>query len=230
MNRKFKALGLAAVAALAIVAVAASMAQASNPGKLMATSYPATLHGSQVEGENHVFTLTDNSNLTTECTTATFTGTQKEASSTSTVHPEYGKGGGRCSAFLGLTATITTDGCNYLFHIGNTITPGGNWDGTVDIECEAGKAITIVTGTCELRVDPQKGLSTVEGINMLEAKPAADVTVKTNVRNIHYTVTKDGFLCPLEGLGKEFVLGDYTGNTTITAEDTLGNAEALTIE
>jgi hypothetical protein len=228
MNRKFKALGLAAVAALAIVAVAASMAQASNPGKLMATSYPATLHGSQVEGENHVFTLTDNSSLTTECTTATFTGTQKEASSTSTVHPEYGKGGGKCTAFLGLSATITTDGCNYLFHIGNTITPGGNWDGTVDIECEAGKSISIVAGTCEVKVDAQNGLSTVEGINM--AGSPSDVTVKANVKNIHYTVTKDGFLCPLEGVGKEFVLGDYTGNTTITAKDSLGNAEALTIE
>jgi len=212
MVRKLKALGLALVAVLAMSAVVAS---AANAGSLYNTNgtYPVTLHGEQEAEKTHVFTLTDNSNLTTTCTTATFAGTLSGTSSTATIHPTYGKatGAGNCTAF-GLSAEITTTGCDYVFHIGNTIT-SGVYDGTVDIVCSGTNKIIIVAGSCEVQVGSQNGLATVTGNNVAGSNPD-DVTITAEVEGIDYTVTKDGFLCPLSGTGN-FTEGDYTGATTV---------------
>jgi len=148
MIRNIKKLGLAMVAVLAMSALVASAAQA---GKVDVPS-TATLHGSQVEG-SHTFTLTDNSNLTTKCTTATCTavGTVADGAETIEIHPEYSG----CTAFGIASTTITTTGCNYLFHIGaNT---SGTFDGTVDVNCGSG-SIVISNALCEVKVDTQSGL------------------------------------------------------------------------
>lgn len=206
MISKIKAVGLAFAAVLALGALTASAASA---GVVMTEGekYAAALHAEQVEGEKHVFTLTDDGNAKTECKKATFTGTLSAKSSTVRVHPTYSE----CTGLFGVSVTVTTTGCDYEFHIGETIGATGNYDGTTDMVCEAGKKITISGGNCLVEVGPQTGLSTVEGINM-----ASDITVKAAVTKIAYSAKNNGFPCTLatKAAGVE---GDYTGNTTVTA-------------
>jgi hypothetical protein len=206
MIRKVNVLGLATVAVLAMGALLASAAQA---GTLETeTGGSVLLHGEQVEN-SHVFTLTDNGNLTTTCTGATFSAVGETANGSSTIesHPEYSG----CTAF-GLSATITTTGCNYLFHIGEE-TGAGEFGGTVDIKCGTG-AIVITAGTCEVKVGTQSGLNSGTATDSGGAGNLMDILLHSNTTNIHYTVTKDGFLCPLSGTGN-FTQSDYTGTTTI---------------
>jgi hypothetical protein len=210
MIRKIKTLGLAMVAVLAMSALAASAASAGVTEIEGGTS--ATLHGAQVEN-SHVFTLTDNSNLTTTCKTATFSATGETANGTSTIetHPEYSE----CTAFAGLTATVTTTGCNYLFHLGAE-TAAGEFDGTVDIVCTGENTIKITAGTCEVKVGSQTGLTAGTSTNSGGAGSSMDLLLHTKSSKIKYSVLKDGFLCPLSGVGS-YTESDYTGTTTVTA-------------
>jgi hypothetical protein len=205
MIRNFKALGLAFVAVLAMGAVMASGASAA---KIVGSAGAVNIHGAQAT--NHEFVLTDNSNLKTTCTTATFTGSiPAGGTSTPEAIPIYSG----CTAF-GLNSTIHTTGCKYVFHIG-TFNAAGT-PASVDVECGSG-AITITTLTCEVKVDTQtgpesKGLTANTGTNT-----GTDVLLDTSVTQIAYTVTKDGIGCPLKAVGS-YTEGDYTGTTTLTAE------------
>jgi len=215
MTRKLKALGLAMVAVFAMSAIAAQGAQAATPGLLTAASYPATLTGTNTAGNIHKFELTA-LKLSTECTTAKFAGSlASPGSSTITVAPTY-EG---CKAF-GLSATIDTTGCHYLIHIGETLTPGGNYGGTIDAECSGTNLIRITAGIignkCEVTVASQTGLSKGEGI-----AGASDIEVKATVTGIKYTVTKDEGTCPLSKVGETFSDGDYNGNVTVTGSSAL---------
>jgi hypothetical protein len=210
MRNKIKTLGLALVAVLAMSALAASAASAGVTEIEGGTS--ATLHGEQLEN-SHVFTLTDNSNLTTTCKVATFSAVGETANgiSTAELHPEYSE----CTAFAGLSATVNTTGCNYLVHAGEE-TAAGEFDASVDVNCEAGKEITITAGTCELKVHKTLFLLLLRITNSGGGGNLMDLLLHMNVVKITYTITKDGFLCPLSGLG-EFKEGDYTGTATVRA-------------
>jgi len=226
MIRKFKTVGLALVAVLAVGAFAASSAQA---GLIMSDSNThSTLHG---EGTNtHVFKLTDQTSLTAKCKKSTFTGAVTEPSSTQRLHPEYSE----CEAFGFASATVTTTGCDYMYHIENTIPNSSIYHASMDIECEAGKSITIVAGTCEVDIGSNhSGTPVNQGLTTTRAKNGVvggvnDVTLEAELKSIKYIVTKDGFLCPLDGTGT-FVAGDYEGNTTLKAERG-GAPEGVTIE
>jgi hypothetical protein len=52
--------------------------------------------------------------------------------------------------------------------------------------------------------------------------------VGANVGKIAYTVTKDGFLCPLSGTGS-FSDGKYTGITLVEGKDNEGKAIAIAV-
>ena len=227
MIYKFKAMGLALVAVLAMGALTASAAQA---GKIMSDSNThSTLHG---EGTNtHVFKLTDQTSLTAKCKKSTFTGAVTEPSTTQRLHPEYSE----CEAFGFATATITTTGCDYMFHFEDTAPPGSSlYDASMSIECEAGKSITIVAGTCEVDIGSNhSGTAVNQGLKTIRAKNGVvitvnDVTLEAELRSIKYIVTKDGFLCPLDGTGT-FVAGDYDGTITLKAERG-GAPEGVTLE
>jgi hypothetical protein len=215
MIRNFKALALALVAVFAMSAIAASVASAT-AGTLTAEGRTVIGTGEQVGEHELMFTdhpLSGGGFATTKCKKATFTGTAgvTDGATSVTVHPEYKE----CTAF-GQPATITTTGCDYLLHFG-TPTAGG-WHVVTDIVCTGNSVIRIVTGTCDIHIKSQTGLTTSEATNSGGASTAMDLLLHTNITGIKYTVTKDPIGCPLSGIG-DFSNGDYRGTTTVKAHD-----------
>jgi len=200
------------LAVFAMGSVAAQGAQGAN-GTLTAAAYPAALTGTQIGAHKWEFTSLKQS---AECEVAHFVGNlAAPGSSTVTLTPTYEK----CIAF-GLKATIDMEGCDYLIHFTNTLTPGGNYDGSLDIVCPPEKKIKITAGIvgnrCEVGIEPKTDLTTLEGVNKV-----GDVEIKAKITEITYIVTKDEGTCPLSLVGKTFHDGDYTGNVTLTGSSGL---------
>ncbi|HST70742.1 MAG TPA: hypothetical protein VLI94_13935 [Solirubrobacterales bacterium] len=177
MIRKFKALGLAMVAVLALSAIGVSTAQA----QFTASSYPATVTATSELG-NDVITTEGGS---VECKSQ-FEGTLTEASNTLTVTPTYTN----CKAFGFTSATVNMNGCKYEWKRFGFLSFG------VEITCPLNKTMTIVAGNCEIDFPPQSGL-----LNGTIANKALDLDFRLNLSKITYNVTKDGFLCPFGGTG-----------------------------
>jgi hypothetical protein len=201
MIRKTKGLGLAF---LAIVAMGALWAQAAQAvPTFTAAKFPATFIGT---GENIGERFVTEAGAV-ECTTSHYSGELAAESSTATVHPTYTG----CKAFGFLEATITTTGCNYVFHATEKVKED-HYRAHVDVSCEAGKAITIVASTCSAKVESQSGLTTVDFTNTTNTPTSPnDFDVKPTVEKIKYTVTNDGFLCPFNGTGAK-TDGQYLTN------------------
>jgi hypothetical protein len=192
MSRKFKVIGLALVAVLAISAVSAGAAQAAP--KFTSEGTPTWLTGEQTT--KNVFT-TNGGKI--ECTGATFeSGEIKGTELTSvTVHPVYTG----CKAF-GLAATITTTGCNFVLTAA----------GTATVECESGKVITISipSASCTLTVGAQGPLSSVTYTNSGGAGKLMDIVVNANVAGITYTSSNSASACGASGTN-----GTYVGGVTV---------------
>ncbi|HST70733.1 MAG TPA: hypothetical protein VLI94_13885 [Solirubrobacterales bacterium] len=193
---KLKTLGLAMVAVLAMSAFVASAAQA----QYTASSYPTTATAESSLG-NDVFTTEGG---TVECASH-FEGTLNEASTTLTVTPTYTN----CKAFGFASATVTMNGCAYVFH---RVSKSSS---DVTIECPAGKVITIVAGNCEVTIGAQGQLSSISTSNS-----GSHVNAQANVSGIHYTVTKDGFLCTFTGTGGK-TGGTYKQGSAVTLAPTV---------
>jgi len=177
MIRKFKTLGLAMVAVLAMSAFVASAAQA----QYTASSYPATATATSALG-NDVFTTEGG---TVECASH-FEGTLTEASSSLTVTPTYTS----CKAFGFVSATVNMNGCAYIFDRESASSSAAT------VECPAGKSIQVIAGNCEVTIAAQSPTGSVSTSN-----GAGTVNAQANVTGIAYTVVKDGFLCPFGGTG-----------------------------
>ena len=175
MFRKFKLLGLAMVALLAMSAFVASAAQA----QFTANSYPTT--GTATSSLNDDFNTEAGS---VECS-AHFQGTLNEASTTFTVTPTYYN----CQAFGFSTATVSMNGCDYVFH------RQSETSSIVTLSCPAGKSVVIATGNCELQIGSQLIAYTET------ANSGNRVLSLFHGSLFSYTVTKDGFLCPFSGTG-----------------------------
>jgi len=224
MTRSLKAIGISAMAVMAMTAVMATAAQATpTAAKFTAASYPAYVHAESAKGKE-IFTTEAGQ---VKCK-STFTGTLSESSQTFTITPTYSE----CEAFGFLSATVNMEKCNYLFHLTTEFavsapTESPAYQAHVDLKCGAGESVKIVAGTCEVQVDAQDGMTTVDLYNMKAATPN-DVTVTPTV-SLKYTVTKDGFGCPFTGLGEK--TGTYTSTEKTTAriyeetvDKTRGNA------
>jgi hypothetical protein len=169
---KLKVFGLALLAVCAVGAVAASAAFANYDGEVETTE----LIGTQV-GEN-VF-KTDVGNV--QCTTATFSGSQKgtlkEAgvftSATVTVHPVYGGGGGTCK-LAGQKVTVNTEGCNYQFD-------------EASVAAEPTAKATVVCEGKEIIIKDTAGLGCV--VNVKSQSPGGLVTFKNEGTGKARTVT-----------------------------------------
>lgn len=135
-----------------------------------------------------------------ECTNVKFSGTLSKPAEQATLHPTF-EG---CKAFGFLSATVTSTGCDFVFHVGEVVAetkvPGSEYAGTADIACETGKKITIVASTCEATIGAQSGLGKVAYVNVFEATPEE---FRIDFRGMAPTATKtkDGFLCPFSGTG-----------------------------
>jgi hypothetical protein len=191
MIRNFKVLGLALVAVLAMSAVVASAASAP----FTSSTYPTTDTATSPLG-NDVFTV-DGSSV--ECA-GHFEGTATEASTSLTVNATYTN----CKAFGFASASVTMNGCDYVFHS----------NGTVDVECGSAGPIKIVAGNCEVQVSSQTGLGTVALSNN-----GNHIDVDANVSGITANATKDGFLCPLNGTGHKS--STYVQGSAVTVAPTV---------
>ena len=202
MFRKFKSLGLALFATLALGAVMASAASAT---EFTAASYPVAYSATQSATEPHVFTA-DTYEIT--CKDVTFTGEAAVTSTTVTLTPTYHE----CTAF-GLRATITLNGCDYRFHLAAT----GN-NATVDLVCPAGKDVTIDAGggACVAHITPFTGKSNVALSNSHpNIKAAASVTgITASLTDV------SPFFCPFSG-NTHTETATYTGNLTLEGSSTI---------
>jgi hypothetical protein len=215
MTGNLKVLGLALLALFALGAVAASSASAvpffhSDKEKTVLTA----------EGTGATFG-TKSSIISVTCKKEIFSGTTNEKTVTSvTVHPTYKE----CKAEPFGNATVTTTGCNYILYAETTQHPktpelgGEETDSPVELECEAGKAITIAAPGCTITITTKAG-EKLHGViydneNNLETEKR-DVKVTVTVDKIKYKSA--GFGCGLGGIkaeGEDGFLTNKTGTTT----------------
>jgi hypothetical protein len=209
------------VVAVALFGVSAAVASAST---FLAASYPVLVKGAATNIQGFEIT-----GAVSVCEHATFmTGEEggkdpTGPAETLLIHPKYTG----CHVSIGglplTAATVTTTGCNYVFHAALS----GTTNGTVDIECEAGKSIEIapqVVG-CVISVNGtgNTGLKAIEYVNEAGGK----VKVNANVTNITWKATS---ACGLAGKvteGKEAKYKEGKISAGDVAELGTGPATAL---
>jgi hypothetical protein len=131
-------------------------------------------------------------------------------SETLLIHPLYLGCSVSIGAVKNVPAEVLTKGCNYVFH---ALAPSTN-DGTVDVECEAGKAIEIkVTSIagCVISVESQSGLKTVEYVNLTGGK----VDVNAKVSNIAWKAASACSLAGTSGNNAKYEEGEITPVTEV---------------
>ncbi len=134
------------IAALALVALAPSAAQAS---RFTVAEYPTMVKGTQITelfAENY-FELFGGAKVS--CKVGNYQGALSEASSTLSLSLDYTG----CETSFGTEATIDTNGCSYLLHTGAEFT-SDNFGGSADLVCPGGKEMTLTMGLCTVHIAP----------------------------------------------------------------------------
>lgn len=170
-----------------------------------AADYPVSLQAEEIEA----LTMTVES-VKIECTEVTLEGGLEESSEEATMSPTFGG----CKAFGSVNATVTANGCTFVLAAGEE-TAADNFGGEVDIACPESNQITVVAGTCEVKIGSQESLGSVDYVDNTGASPP-DVTVDLGLTGVAVT-KKDGFLCPFFSSGPD---------TAIVAGELLLGAEA----
>jgi hypothetical protein len=220
MKRYLSVLGLSLLAACAFGALAASSASAA-VDHFTCSVAPCTITGELEKNEPHTFGAKGSALATIECNKATYHATVGSLGVTSvTAHPTYSE----CITF-GAASTVTTTGCNYILTgetdaFTNTEGKAEGEDATVDLECEAGKNITIAAPGCTLTFGAQEKLLGVKYTNV--AGTPDDVTIDVTVDKIKYTGA--GVLCPAAVKG-EHADGFLTEKVTVKAFEDNGGTE-----
>jgi len=170
---------LVAAAVVALSAVAAVSASAFT--KFESTKYPVKI--TAVESEENVLQIGTLSSGKVSCKKATFASTINPTGPVEaiTIHPEYGE----CTVFGVVGGTVTTTGCNYEVFA----------NGKAKIACTIGKAIRVVSSSCEVSVSTQS----VEQLTYLNlvAVPTT-IEIKDNLSKISYNSNLGG-VCPANG-------------------------------
>jgi hypothetical protein len=145
-----------------------------------------------------------------ECTTLKLEGTVSTTpSETWTAHPTFSN----CETFLGAATSVTTTGCNYVWH-----TSKGSLTGTTDIECAAGSSIAYRAGSiCTWTVGSQTGLKSVTFKNTGSGS-TREVIMEPHITGIVGTLETNDFFCPAGG-----TTGAYSGSWRVTAESGAGS-------
>lgn len=190
-------------------------------GDLKGGKYPVTIHGATTGVEEF-----STEAGTIKCKTGTYHAVLSEASSTLTVSPEYKA----CTGPLGVEATISMEGCAYVFHVTEKVSED-NYHAYTDISCSEGKSIKVTAGTCKFEVKSQSELETVDLIDDTAASPKKDVTARPTLSSIAYVVTQDGAFCTFAGTGEKKD-GKYNSseNITLTGQSTTEASEKIDIE
>jgi hypothetical protein len=196
MIRNLKTLGIAVVAALGIVALAASVASATGG------QFHSEVEHTEIVGEQETRnTFTVNAG-TVHCDIAVFEGTASQATTTQlTIAPTYDS----CVITTGLEileAEVDMNGCHYLF------TPSGQ----VHLTCPSAP-IRVTAPLCTVTVHPQ----TVEKVDYINVGEGAgrSTTVTSTATKLAYTQSA---FCP--GGGGSFTNGTYSGSVATECIDT----------
>jgi hypothetical protein len=187
----------------AVLAMAATGASVASAAEFHMGSTTGTVTGSQITGQpQHVFT-TSAGKVT--CTVAHFTGTYTASTTTSqTLLPKWEK----CTAFGFINIPYDVNGCHFTF----TAAVGGQ----THLVC-GGKPIEITTPGCTTTIGSQT-LSTTEFTNSTDTTTGKmHIIAHTNIAAITYNEC-----------GTVRNNGTYTGTTTWTAKDTVGNPVDIT--
>jgi hypothetical protein len=208
MVRNLRTLMLAVMAVTALSATWAATAGAHTPAQFTApgagagtTTIKSSVDGTPKNG-HHVFDVVLPKNvLPITCDTSGLHGSQAGESATSVTMTAHYTG---CT-FLGQTATVSMNGCDYTF--------GAN--GTATIDCTGGNEITFTAANCTVHVPGGQVLAGITYTNLHSATPGQDkITASALVKNIHGVATGAG--CPETGT---FTGGEYTtGNTILSGE------------
>jgi hypothetical protein len=234
MIRNLKVLGLALVAVFAMSAVAASAASAATPGEFTSDG-TVTVTGTSV-GESFTF----EAGQKVVCNGDHTIGLQNV-----TPHAAFNPGIGvttltdkphftNCIATVGATslpATVTTNGCDFLFHIGETTAPLGTGTYTVtptvlceketeSIEIHVYQNATHATSVCTYKVPAQGVLPGLHATNV------AGGTIKVSGTVTGITASRTGVVC---GGPKETNAAIQHANTSVGGKNAGGGATAIEI-
>jgi hypothetical protein len=182
---------------------------------LKGSSYPLVLT-SGLQGKNPLFSFEEG--LTAECPKVHFQGTVSEDSSAFSLTPVFLE----CSAFGFLEATINVSGCAFEYKLGEKV-ESNVWDLDLALGCKFEQKIKIAAGTCEVWLIPQEFTGIFQAGNRMSYP--FDVSVAYSVEGMRYWKIKDGFGCPLNGIGE---MTDGTAYLPLTL--TAGSENWLLVE
>jgi hypothetical protein len=204
MTRNLKALGLALVAMLALGAMSAASASATD----RVTTEENTGEGiTAVRGELNRFEITGGPEVV--CETANFAGTVDNGDTTGTFVPEYSGEPGEGAPHVDCTssagpALVDMNECAYILS-GNTV----EGDAEVWVECGDEPIEIDVTGLLTLSIPEQT--PTEGGVAYTNNTPGAgEVTIDATVQGITYSCAPH-FICTLGGIQTEGNNADYEG-------------------
>lgn len=232
MIRNLKALGLALCAMLALGAMTASAASATD--FFTGTKAKGWVTGTSHNNKFHIVSEA----ATFECTTSKFTGTVENGSTEATALATYEglindtpHDPVDCNSTAGQVVVVMNH-CHYRL-TGNTTNEhpvgGGKNDAVIWIQCPVGSEIEIQsTAGCTIKVPSQT--PTQGGVTYTNVNPHAGgnaVKVTATVTGIKWTA--HGFVCAFGGLATEGHDATYQGDVTVTGfEDNGGTFTAPT--
>lgn len=214
MARNIRKLGLVLAAVFALGAISAQAASAAVEHTFNSELTNTVLTADNAGLGEHVLSVTTKggTKLSVNCTTVLLSGNQvAKTADEITLHPTFGKKNakgesGSCK-LAGITVTVTTTGCNFVFDSDTSGTPE---TAATSIECEAGKTITSTAAGCTISIGAQGPLHGVSYTNE-GAGAARTIKVVAAVKGIAWSAK--GALCALIGLGngETGTNGEYTG-------------------
>jgi len=196
MQRICKLLSLALAAGALTMAAFASGATAT-------PVFEAGKYSAKVSGSSTLVIGTEGSTVTCP---VRFEGTLSSASSTLDLGTffEYWA----CNAW-GFSNMTITNSCLQRFEATEKQS-ADQYKADYGLYCPSSEGLILSAGTCAIQITPQEGRKTVD-IDDDTGSPNR-VTLDYEVSGLSYTVTKDGFFCPLNGTGPK-TEGTITSST-----------------
>jgi len=182
MIGKMKVIGLALMASFAF----SGMATAEAMGHQFFSATGSTVLTGENEGPHEM----SSEGATVTCESVGLKGTQSGGEVDQIrLHPEYAG----CT-FLESEATVTTNGCDYVFDSDT----GGGGSAQVEVDCEGENAIEIETGGCTIAVESQLADGvTYTNVESLNEFPW--IVIKIIVKITIKIIKKKGLFCGLIG-------------------------------
>jgi hypothetical protein len=233
MIHNLKALGLALVAVFAMSAMAIPIASAATPGEFTVTA-PSNGTGTEIAGKINALTAFGQG---VECPGSTYhqrkyfaTPHEPVPNAVTDITVTWTANNSSCKTTSGLKATVNMNGCDTVWHIGETIIPGLTYNLTHDVACPFNKEIDIEIyasasneniKACTLKIKSQSGLAGLKITNGTSGGKS-DITTEGTIKNIH---VEESGLCGNATTN----VGEFHMALTSTGKDALGSPTGLSI-